>query len=97
MSNDTENLLTRAIVSHTLHQDAHVDLKPLLFALAGLSAFVPVILCHLLLHPFLFRNLNLSLTAVVIDCSVIERSQCNELIDSRKFEGLGESRVGVKQ
>ena len=93
--NKTE--LTRLIVSHSLHQDVHVDLKPLLFALTGLSSFIPVILFHLLLHPVLFRNLNLSLTAVVVEFSVIEHAQCGELIDSSQLERFRQSRVGVKQ
>lgn len=96
MSNDKENLQTGLIVSHTIYQDVHVDLKPLFFALAGQSAFLPVIRSHLLRHPILFRNLNLILTVVVVEFSVIECSQCNEVIDSGKVEGSGQSRVGVK-
>ena len=78
---EPDRSLTGLIVSHSLHQDLHVDLEPLLFALARLGAFVPVICLHLLLHPVLLRNLNLFLTVVVVDLPVFEQTQCCELID----------------
>lgn len=89
--------LTRVILSHSFHQDLDVDFEPLLLALAGLRSFLPVISIQFLLHPGLFGNFLLVVTVEVVDHPVVHQAHGREVMDARESDGLGESRVDVRE
>lgn len=89
--------LTRVILSHSFHQDLDVDFEPLLLALAGLRAFVPVICGQSGFHPLLFGNFLLVIAVVVVDHPVVHQTHGGEVMDARKSDRFGESRVDVSE
>ena len=89
--------LTGVILSHSFHQDVDVDFEPLLLALAGLCAFLPVIWIHSIFHPVLCGNFLLVVTVKVVDHLVIQHTHGCELVDARRVHRFGEGRVDVSE
>ena len=87
--------LTGVILSHSFHQDVDVDFEPLLLALAGLRAFLPVFYRHLLLHKVLFGNFLLIIAVKVVDHLVVQQPHGGELMEAREFHRFGEGCVDV--
>lgn len=89
--------LTRLILSHSFHQNLHVDFEPLVLALAGLCAFFPVVFIHPSFHPVLFGNFLLNVAVIVVDHPVIKQTHGCEVMDARQVDWFGEGRVDVSE
>ena len=80
---------------HSFLQDVDVDFEPLLLALAGLCAFLPVVCRKSHFHPVLLGNFSLDITVIVVDHLAVHLTHSCELMDARKSDRFGEGGVDV--
>lgn len=86
--------LTSAVVPGPFQQDVDVDFEPLVFALAGIGAFSPVVRCFEIFNPALPRHLHLGRTVVVVNHPAVQQTHGREVMDAVDWFGDGRVDVG---